>query len=77
MVGGDVKVELPLDECEYLVVGFRASAPPDFFRARDAAEMQQAVERIRQRGDQKEINVYKRMLHMKAKTEWETVDADV
>jgi hypothetical protein len=69
--------EVPLSDVEYLVVGFHTVGTPDFFRARDAAEMQQAVERIRQRGDQKQISVFKRMIRMTSKTEWETVDADV
>jgi hypothetical protein len=71
------QVEISLANTEYLVVGFSPVGNPDFIRASDAASMQQAVEKIRQRNDQKQICVFKRMLRMKAKTEWETVDADV
>jgi len=70
-------VSPPLDICEYIVLGFGPyGGSPECVFVKDAADMQRVVERIRKEGQRKEISVFKRMLRMKAKTDWETVNVD-
>jgi hypothetical protein len=63
-------------ECEYLVVGVSPNFEAPALRwAKDAEEMHKLSALMRE-SQYKEIIVLKRMLRMKSKVEWETIDAD-
>jgi hypothetical protein len=69
-------IPAPTTEHDYLVVAFQSWSQPTVGWARDAAEMQKQVEGFRARGTYQHIAVFKRMLLMKSKTEWETIQVD-